>query len=212
MEDIPSDFQKVYNTFYFAPHIGVFTFCFNCQISKYVSWSPYQKSVAIDVFSITLKILKFYAFPPFILVGEILSQMKKRSSICDHKYSLVGDSVWFSVMVAVWIFIRISETCHALCVIIFHFIVSHKFFLLCCLMAIGKYRYRTLCEECPYSELFWSVFPRIRTEYSPNAGKYRPEKLRIRILFTQWIFRHGHGHQKSWITLLLPQKASDLDS
>ena len=35
----------------------------------------------------------------------------------------------------------------------------------------------TLREKCPYSELFWSVFTRIRTEYvfSPNAGKCGPE-------------------------------------
>ena len=30
--------------------------------------------------------------------------------------------------------------------------------------------------KSPYSELFWSVFSRIRSEYvSPNAGKYGPE-------------------------------------
>ena len=28
-------------------------------------------------------------------------------------------------------------------------------------------------EKCPYSKFFWSVF-------SPNAGKYGPEKLQIR--------------------------------
>ena len=45
----------------------------------------------------------------------------------------------------------------------------------------------------PYSEIFWSIFSHIWTEYrdtpylslfSPNAGKYRPEKLRIRTLFS----------------------------
>ena len=51
--------------------------------------------------------------------------------------------------------------------------------------------YISLSEN--YSEFLWSVFSRIRTKYGeilfsvfgPNAGKYRPEKLRIRILFTQ---------------------------
>ena len=42
----------------------------------------------------------------------------------------------------------------------------------------------TLREKCMYSELFWSAFSRIRTEYgemrsilvfSPNGGKCRPE-------------------------------------
>ena len=36
----------------------------------------------------------------------------------------------------------------------------------------------SLHEKCPYSEFFWSVF-------SPNAGKYGTEKLRIRIVFKQ---------------------------
>ena len=52
----------------------------------------------------------------------------------------------------------------------------------------------TLREKCPYLKFFWSVFSRIRTEYgeirsisvfSPNAGKYGPEKLRIWTLFTE---------------------------
>ena len=35
----------------------------------------------------------------------------------------------------------------------------------------------TLREKCFYSDLFWSVFFRIRTEYGeiPNVGKYRPK-------------------------------------
>ena len=36
----------------------------------------------------------------------------------------------------------------------------------------------SLCEKCPYLEFFWSVFPRIWTEYGP-------EKLRTRTLFAQ---------------------------
>ena len=42
-------------------------------------------------------------------------------------------------------------------------------------------RLMELSEKCPYSELFWSVFSRIRTDtlylsvFSPNAGKYGPE-------------------------------------
>ena len=46
-----------------------------------------------------------------------------------------------------------------------------------------------LTLECPYTEFFWSVFSRIRTEYGEilhilfYSG---PEKLLIRTLFTQW--------------------------
>ena len=54
---------------------------------------------------------------------------------------------------------------------------------------------QTLREKCPYSEFFRSLFSRIRIDtdstpylsvFSPNAGKYRPEKNKIRTLFTQW--------------------------
>ena len=45
------------------------------------------------------------------------------------------------------------------------------------------YRAPSLYEKCPYSEFFWSVFSRIRTEY-------RPEKLRKRSFFTQSVLIH----------------------
>ena len=43
--------------------------------------------------------------------------------------------------------------------------------------------WQSLRKRCPYSELFWSVFSRIRTEYEP-------EELRIRTLFTHWMLSH----------------------
>ena len=54
--------------------------------------------------------------------------------------------------------------------------------------------WQTLREKCPYSELFWFTFSHIRIEcekfimrvFSPNEGKYWPEYLRIRTLFTEW--------------------------
>ena len=48
-----------------------------------------------------------------------------------------------------------------------------------------NFYYLILRKKCPYSEFFWSVFSRIWTEFSPNVGKYGPEKLQIRALFTQ---------------------------
>ena len=40
----------------------------------------------------------------------------------------------------------------------------------------------TLREKHPYSEFFWSIFPRIS---SPNEGKYEREKLRMRKISMQ---------------------------
>ena len=52
-----------------------------------------------------------------------------------------------------------------------------------------EYSLTPLRKNCPYSELFWSAFSRIRTEYgeilSPNVGKCGPEQIRIRALFPQ---------------------------
>ena len=50
----------------------------------------------------------------------------------------------------------------------------------------------TLREKCPYSELFWSVFSRIRTEYGAQYGNF----LRIMIHCTKicvsfWLFHNN---------------------
>ena len=48
----------------------------------------------------------------------------------------------------------------------------------------------------PYSEFFWSIVSNAWIDtghlsvFSPNAGKYRTEKLQIQILFTQCTIRH----------------------
>ena len=46
------------------------------------------------------------------------------------------------------------------------------------LSIVKFFSHKLLCEKCPYSEFFCSVFSHIRTEYGP-------EKLRIWTLFTQ---------------------------
>ena len=43
----------------------------------------------------------------------------------------------------------------------------------------------TVSVKCPYSELFWCVFSRIRTEHGP-------EKLWIQSLFTLWLVLPNH--------------------
>ena len=61
-------------------------------------------------------------------------------------------------------------------------------------MTYRRYILHSQREKCPYSEFFWSVFSRIRTDYgeiqylsvfTPNAGKYGPEKPRIRLHFSR---------------------------
>ena len=54
-----------------------------------------------------------------------------------------------------------------------------------------------------YSEFFWSVF-------SPNAGKYGLGKLRIRILFTQWIIVKSNAYEFPLLVIILPTVNKEL--
>ena len=48
--------------------------------------------------------------------------------------------------------------------------------------------YESLGESCPYLEFFWSTFSCIWPDYGEIIErKDRPEKLRIRALFKQWV-------------------------
>ena len=65
--------------------------------------------------------------------------------------------------------------------------------------------FHPLREKCPYSEFFWFVF-------TPNAGKYGPEKLRIRTLFTQWTFSFFKKNFSDFSTRKLPHKHPGFNS
>ena len=48
--------------------------------------------------------------------------------------------------------------------------------------------YESLRESCPYFEFFWAAFSLIWSKYGEILKrKYRPEKVRIRTLLTQWV-------------------------
>ena len=48
--------------------------------------------------------------------------------------------------------------------------------------------YESLRESCPYFKFFWAAFSLIWSKYGEILKrKYRPEKVRIRTLLTQWV-------------------------
>ena len=80
----------------------------------------------------------------------------------------------------------------------------------------GSLSEETLHEKFPYLELFWSVFSALGliTErysylsvFSLNVGKYRPEKLWIRLLFTHWksseVFKYSEITTNKLLLVLL---------
>ncbi len=64
-------------TLNFVPEIDLFASRINHQFLKYVSYRPDPKAIDIDAFSITWSSLKFYAFPPFSVIGRMLSKISK---------------------------------------------------------------------------------------------------------------------------------------
>ena len=64
-------------TLNFVPEIDLFASRINHQFLKYVSYRPDPKAIDIDAFSITWSSLKCYAFPPFSVIGRMLSKISK---------------------------------------------------------------------------------------------------------------------------------------
>ena len=74
-------FQKVLKLFSVKPEIDIFASHLNYQVPTYVSWNPDKNACAIDAFSISWADLKFYAFPPFGLIGTFISKIKREMEV-----------------------------------------------------------------------------------------------------------------------------------
>ena len=55
----------------------------------------------------------------------------------------------------------------------------------------------SLREKCPYSELFWSAFPRIPTEYG-EIRSMSPYSVRMRENVDQSNSEYGHFLRSDW--------------
>ena len=73
-------FHKIVNLFKVTPVIDLFASALNLQAPKYISWNPDQGAFAIDAFSISWANIKFYAFPPFSLIGASISKIKREGA------------------------------------------------------------------------------------------------------------------------------------
>ena len=74
----PFVFHKIVNLFKVTPEIDLFASALNHQVPKYISWNPDQEAFAIDAFSISWANIKFYAFPPFSLIGDSISKSREK--------------------------------------------------------------------------------------------------------------------------------------
>ena len=73
-------FHKTVDLIKVTPETDLFASALNHQVPKYVSWNPDQEAFAIDAFSISWANMKFYAFPPFSLIGASTSKIKQEGA------------------------------------------------------------------------------------------------------------------------------------
>ena len=82
--------RLVYN-----PDTDLFVPYLNLHVDNYVSWQPDPYSFAVDGFNISWSAYtNVYAFPPFSLVGPVLTKLRQlRQCYRDHSYSLLDHPV-----------------------------------------------------------------------------------------------------------------------
>ena len=71
----PTVFKWISNSL-FVPDIDLFASRLNFQRSVYVSWCPDPGAWGVDAFSFCRREFKPYIFPPFSLLGRVLTKLK----------------------------------------------------------------------------------------------------------------------------------------
>jgi hypothetical protein len=70
-------FNAVVSKLGFSPNIDLFASWLNYQVKPYVAYTPDPEAYAIDVFHLSWRMYKFYAFPPFCIIHRVLQKVKK---------------------------------------------------------------------------------------------------------------------------------------
>ena len=96
----PFVFHEIVNLFKVTPEIDLFASALNHQVPKYISWNPDQEAFAIDAFSISWANIKFYAFPPFSLIGASILKIKRECASGIMIIPLWNTQFWFPMMVS----------------------------------------------------------------------------------------------------------------
>ena len=96
MELIPCFVSETYPTVLY-PWVDLFASRLNHQVDTFVSWKPEPQAWAVDVFSLNWKDM-FYAFPPFSVLGRVLSKIKMEQASAILVLPLCPTQPWFTVM------------------------------------------------------------------------------------------------------------------
>ena len=88
-------------TTFFCPDCDLFASRLNTQVSKFASWFPESGSWVVNAFSISWWDVKFYAFPPFSLVGRILAKVQQEVAVGIMIVPLWNTQAWFPLMLRI---------------------------------------------------------------------------------------------------------------
>ena len=92
-------FHKILKLFSVKPETEIFASHLNYQIPTDVSWNPDKNAYAIDAFSMSWANLKFYAFPPFSLIGTSISKIRREMAVGITIIPWWVTQFWFPMMV-----------------------------------------------------------------------------------------------------------------
>ena len=82
---------------FFIPRVDLFASRLNHQVDTFVSWKPEPQAWAV-AFSLHWKDIMFYAFPPFSVLGRVLSKIKMEQASGILVLPLWPTQPWFPVM------------------------------------------------------------------------------------------------------------------
>ena len=101
METLARCFQQGDNRVtatFFCPECDLFASRLNTQVSKFASWFPEPGSWVVNAFSIVWWDIKFYAFPPFSLIGRTLAKVRREAAMGIVIVPLWNTQAWFPLM------------------------------------------------------------------------------------------------------------------
>ena len=67
-------FQQACKKLEFIPNIDLFASRINYQVKPFISYHPDPEALAVNAFHISWRDYKFYAFPPFSIISQVLQK------------------------------------------------------------------------------------------------------------------------------------------
>ena len=92
----PKLFNKI-NALWGPLEVDIFASKLNKQLPRYVAWKPDPHAEFIDVFSINIKDIFFYAFPPFSVIARVLQKIQEEKAEGVIVVPVWPTQTWYTV-------------------------------------------------------------------------------------------------------------------